>query len=106
MHDSKETADVHEESNSDLQSMPDDDLRPVSGFDTADSDDTYEIEVSQSDHIFQDDNDSTEHLGLPDHICREVSSLHSKLRDMESFIVQQVSAKIKSSLPDLITNTL
>ncbi|GJZ23008.1 hypothetical protein Tco_0560467 [Tanacetum coccineum] len=109
MHDSEETADIHEDSDSDLQSMPDDDLRSVSGFDTADSDDTHENEVSKSDHIFQDDNASAERLSLPDHmdhICEEVSSLHSKLGDMESSIVQQVSAEIKSSLPALVTNTL
>ncbi|GKE81323.1 hypothetical protein Tco_1551323, partial [Tanacetum coccineum] len=41
-----------------------------------------------------------------DHICEEVISLHSKLGDMESSIVQQVSAEIKSSLPALVTNTL
>ncbi|GKC38220.1 hypothetical protein Tco_1050604, partial [Tanacetum coccineum] len=52
MHDSEEIADIHEDSDSDLQSMPDDDLRSPSGFDTVDSDDTYENEVSKSDHIF------------------------------------------------------
>ncbi|GJZ13111.1 hypothetical protein Tco_0548341, partial [Tanacetum coccineum] len=109
MHDSKEIADILEDSDSDLQSMPDDDLRSVSGFDTADSDDTHKNEVSTSNHIFQDDNASVERLSLPDHmdhICEEVSSLHLKLGDMESSIVQQVSAEIKSSLPALVTNTL
>ncbi|GJY67029.1 retrovirus-related pol polyprotein from transposon TNT 1-94 [Tanacetum coccineum] len=53
---------------SDLQSMPDDELRFVSGFVTADSDDTHENEVSKSDHIFQDDNASAERLSLPDHM--------------------------------------
>nr|GEU74514.1 hypothetical protein [Tanacetum cinerariifolium] len=38
MHDSKETVDIYEGSKSDLQLMPDDDLRSVSGFHTADSD--------------------------------------------------------------------
>ncbi|GKG44445.1 hypothetical protein Tco_0485883, partial [Tanacetum coccineum] len=78
-------------------------------FHTTDSDDTHENEVSKSDHIFQDDNASAERLSLPDHmdhICEEVSSLHSKLGDIESSIVQQVSAEIKSSLPALVTNTL
>ncbi|GJU38533.1 hypothetical protein Tco_1191490 [Tanacetum coccineum] len=41
-----------------------------------------------------------------DHICEEVSSLNLKLRDKESFIIHQVSAKIKSSLPVLVTTTL
>ncbi|GJS11970.1 hypothetical protein Tco_0368766 [Tanacetum coccineum] len=89
--------------------MPDDDLRSVSGFDTADSDDTHKNVVSKSNHIFQDDNASDERLSLPDHmdhICEEVSSLHSKHGDMKSSIIQQVSAEIKTSLPALITNTL
>ncbi|GKD92670.1 hypothetical protein Tco_1372507, partial [Tanacetum coccineum] len=65
-------------SDSDLQSMPDDDLRSVLGIHTADSDDTHDNEVS----------------------------LHSRLGDMESSIVQQVSADFKSSLPALITDSL
>ncbi|GKA40989.1 hypothetical protein Tco_0733582 [Tanacetum coccineum] len=66
-------------------------------------------DVSHSDHIFQDDNASAERLSLPnhmDHICEEVSSLHSKLGDMESSIIHQVSAEIKSSLPALVTTAL
>nr|GEU77613.1 uncharacterized mitochondrial protein AtMg00810-like [Tanacetum cinerariifolium] len=62
----------------DLQSMPNDDLRSVSGFEAADSDDTHENEVSKSDH----------------------------LGDMESFIFHQISMEIKSSLPSLVTTTL
>ncbi|GKG42287.1 hypothetical protein Tco_0476585, partial [Tanacetum coccineum] len=48
-------------------------------------------------------------LSLPDHmdhICEEVSSLHSRLKDMESSIVQKVFDEIKSSLPALVTNAL
>ncbi|GKF67988.1 hypothetical protein Tco_0197667, partial [Tanacetum coccineum] len=62
-----------------------------------------------SDHIFQNDNASAERLSLQDHldhICEEVRSLYSKLRDMKSSITHQVSAKIKSSLPALVTTTL
>ncbi|GKF02201.1 hypothetical protein Tco_0029124 [Tanacetum coccineum] len=104
MHHSEETADFQEGSDSDLQSMPDDELRSVSGFETAESDDFLDNEMSTSDHIVQDDNASTECISLldhMDHICEEVSSLHSKLGDMESSI-----AEIKSSLPTLITNGL
>nr|GEU39404.1 ulp1 protease family, C-terminal catalytic domain-containing protein [Tanacetum cinerariifolium] len=39
-------------------------------------------------------------------ICEEVSSLHSKLGDMESLIVQQVSIEITSSLPALVTTAI
>nr|GEX24327.1 retrovirus-related Pol polyprotein from transposon TNT 1-94 [Tanacetum cinerariifolium] len=109
MNDSEETVDINEGSNSDLQSMPDDNLRSVLGFHTADSDDTHENKVSKSDHIFQDDNAFVERLSLPDHmdhICEEVSSLYSRLREMESSIVQQVSANFKSSLPAHVSNSL
>nr|GEU51104.1 hypothetical protein [Tanacetum cinerariifolium] len=68
MHDSKEIADIHEDYDFDLQLMPDDDLRSVAGFHTTDSNDTHKNEVSKSDHIFQDDNASTERLSLPDHM--------------------------------------
>ncbi|GJU15068.1 retrovirus-related pol polyprotein from transposon TNT 1-94 [Tanacetum coccineum] len=49
------------------------------------------------------DTDLPDHM---DHICEEVSSLHSRLGDMESSIVQKVSDEIKSSLPALVTNAL
>ncbi|GKE46328.1 hypothetical protein Tco_1477586 [Tanacetum coccineum] len=107
MHDSDESADVQEDS--DYESMPEDDLRFVSGFEAADSNNIQGNDVSCSDHIFQDDNASAERLSLPDymdHICEEVSSLHSKLRDMESSIIHQVLAEIKSSLPALVTTVL
>ncbi|GJV42517.1 hypothetical protein Tco_1420957 [Tanacetum coccineum] len=89
---------------SDLQSMPNDELRSVSGFETVESDNFPDNEVSTSNHIVQDDYASTECISLPDHmdhICEEVSSLHSKLGDFESSI-----AEIKSSLPTLVNNAL
>nr|GEZ05022.1 hypothetical protein [Tanacetum cinerariifolium] len=109
MHDSEEIADIYKGCDSDLKSMANDDLRSVSRFHTADSDNTHENKVSKSDHIFQDDNAFAERLSLPDHmdhICEEVGSLHSRLRDMESSIVQQVSAEFKSSLSALVTDSL
>ncbi|GJS32017.1 hypothetical protein Tco_0530399 [Tanacetum coccineum] len=100
---------IQEDFDSDLQSMPDDDLRSVSGFEAADSDDTHNDEVSYSAHTSQNDIASAERLSLPDHldhICEEVSSLYSRLGNMESSIVQTISDKIKSSLPAMITNAL
>ncbi|GKA17764.1 hypothetical protein Tco_0697601 [Tanacetum coccineum] len=91
--------DVQEDS--EYESMPEDDLRSVSGFEAADSNNTQGNDMSHSNHIFQDDNAFAERLSLPghmDHICEEVSSLHLKLKVMESSIIHQVSAKIKSSL--------
>nr|GEW91708.1 hypothetical protein [Tanacetum cinerariifolium] len=101
MHDSDESADY--------ESMHEDDLRSVLGFEAADSDDTQENDVSHSDHTFPDHNASTGSLSHPDHldhICEEVSSLHSKLGTMESSIIHQVSNGIKSTLPALVTIAL
>nr|GEV25956.1 hypothetical protein [Tanacetum cinerariifolium] len=87
MHDSDESADY--------ESMPEDDLRSVSSFEDVDSDDTQGNEVSHSDHTFLDHNDFANRLSLPDHldhICEEVSSLHSKLdtlRDCLPSIIQE-----------------
>ncbi|GKC13097.1 retrovirus-related pol polyprotein from transposon TNT 1-94, partial [Tanacetum coccineum] len=109
INDYKESTGIQEDSDSDLQSMPDDDLRSVSGFEAANSDDTHDNEVSHSAHTSQDDIASVEHLSIPDHlehICEEVSYLHSRLGNMESSIVQTVSDEIKSSLPAIITNAL
>ncbi|GJS71014.1 hypothetical protein Tco_0703855 [Tanacetum coccineum] len=104
MLESEDTANVHEDFDSDLQSMPDDELRSVSGFEAADSDDFLDDEVSHSDHIVQYNIASAERLSLPDHmdhICEEVSSLHSKLGEIESSITD-----IKSSLPYIVNNAL
>ncbi|GJZ82555.1 hypothetical protein Tco_0647728 [Tanacetum coccineum] len=106
MHDSEEIADFHEGSDSDLQSMTDDDLRSVSGFYTIDS---KENAVSKSDNIFKDDHASAEHLSLSDHmdhICEEVISLYSRLGDMESSIElphveAQVQKNLQAQLPTL-----
>ncbi|GKA82264.1 hypothetical protein Tco_0789012 [Tanacetum coccineum] len=107
MHDFKESADIQEDS--DYESMPKDDLRFVSEFETADSHDTQGNDLSNSDLIFQDDNAFAEHLSLQDHldhIYEEVSSLHLKLRDIESSIINQVSTEIKSALLALVTTVL
>nr|GEW02099.1 hypothetical protein [Tanacetum cinerariifolium] len=64
------------------ESMYEDYLRYISGFEDADYDDTQGNDVSHSDHTFPNHNASAERLSLPDHldhICEEVSSLHSKL---------------------------
>ncbi|GKF80122.1 hypothetical protein Tco_0238724, partial [Tanacetum coccineum] len=80
MNNYEESAGIQEDSDSDLQSMPDDDLRSVSGFEAANSDDTHDNEVSYSAHTSQDDIASAELLSIPDHldhICEEVNYLHS-----------------------------
>ncbi|GJX11394.1 hypothetical protein Tco_0201253 [Tanacetum coccineum] len=109
MNDYEVSADIQDNSDSDIHSMPDDELRSVSEFKTVDSDDGHDNDVSTSDHVVQDDYASAERLSLPDHmdhICEEVSSLHSRLEDLESYIAQKVSDEIQSSLPSLVTNAL
>ncbi|GKB07765.1 hypothetical protein Tco_0836049 [Tanacetum coccineum] len=109
MNDYEESAGIQEDFDSDLQSMPDDDLRFVSRFEAADSDNTHDNEVSYSAHTSQNDIASAERLSLPDHldhIFEKVSSLHSRLGNMESLVVQTISNEIKSSLPAMINNAL
>nr|GEZ69766.1 hypothetical protein [Tanacetum cinerariifolium] len=107
--------------------MPYYELRSVLEFKNVDSDDFHDNDVSTSDHIFQDDYAFAERLSLPDHmdhiceevsslhsrlvdhmdhICEEVSSLHSRLVGLESSIAQKVSNEIQSYLPTLVTNAL
>ncbi|GKD80679.1 hypothetical protein Tco_1347518 [Tanacetum coccineum] len=95
MNDYKESG-IQEDFDSGLQSMPDDDLRSVSGFEAADSDDTHDNEVSHSAHTSQNDIASAEHLSLPDnldHICEEVNSLYLRLGNMESSIGEHQTAE-------------
>ncbi|GKD26208.1 hypothetical protein Tco_1232422 [Tanacetum coccineum] len=104
----QETPQSPYDTESEIKSMPDDDLRFVSGFEAVDSDDTNDNEVSHSAYTSHGIA-SAERLSIPDHldhICEEVSYLHSRLRTMKSFIVQIVSNEIKSSLPTMITNAL
>ncbi|GJV99819.1 retrovirus-related pol polyprotein from transposon TNT 1-94 [Tanacetum coccineum] len=111
MNDYKELASIQEDSDSNLQSMLDDDLRSVSGFKAAESDDTNDNEVSYSAHTSHDIA-SVKRLSIPDHldhICEEVSYLHSRLGNMESSIVQTVSDKINYSqglLPLIVKESL
>ncbi|GKA77113.1 hypothetical protein Tco_0783574 [Tanacetum coccineum] len=93
MNDYEESASIQEDSDSDLQSTPDDDL-------------THENEVSHFAHTSQDDIASAKRQSILDHMCKEVSYLHLRLGNMESSIVQTVSDEIKSSLPAMITNAL
>nr|GEZ63429.1 hypothetical protein [Tanacetum cinerariifolium] len=90
----KQNKAVQETSKTDYELMPEDDMRFVSGFEGADSDDTQGNAVSYFDHTFPYHNASAECLGLPehlDHICEEVTSLHLKLGTMESSIIHHVS---------------
>nr|GEY49132.1 hypothetical protein [Tanacetum cinerariifolium] len=92
MNDYEVSVDIQDNSESDVHSMHDDELRFVLEFKTTDSDDFHDNDVSTSDHIVQDDYASVGRLSLlghMDHICEEVSSLHSRLKDLESSIAQK-----------------
>ncbi|GKB21874.1 hypothetical protein Tco_0855797 [Tanacetum coccineum] len=71
-----------------LSSMPDDDLHYVSTFDTIKSDDDEDVDMVDSEHISKEGTADTflntfvefhSFSGHLDHICEEVSNLHSKL---------------------------
>nr|GEW50485.1 retrovirus-related Pol polyprotein from transposon TNT 1-94 [Tanacetum cinerariifolium] len=66
-----------------LESMSDDDLQSLLGFKTC---------VSYSRHL--------------DHVRKEVSVLHYKVKEMESSIASKVFTDIKSFVPDLISHSL
>nr|GEX53057.1 hypothetical protein [Tanacetum cinerariifolium] len=106
-----------DEQNKAFQKTPESpyDTKSVSGFEGVDSDNTQGNDVSHSDHTFPDQNAFAKRLSLPDHldhICEEVSSLHSKLGTMESFIIHQeqlpglLSAALKDCLPSIIQESL
>ncbi|GJX87131.1 retrovirus-related pol polyprotein from transposon TNT 1-94 [Tanacetum coccineum] len=78
MNDYEESTGIQEDSDSDLQSMPNDDLSFVFGFEAADFDDTNDNEVSHSAHTSHD-----------------IASAE-----------RLISNEIKSSLPTMITNAL
>ncbi|GJR55107.1 retrovirus-related pol polyprotein from transposon TNT 1-94 [Tanacetum coccineum] len=103
-------------SSSELSSMPDDDLHSTSPFDTVKSgDEDDDIDMADSKHIskegttdtFLDASAEFDSLsGHLDHVCEEVSNLHSKIADMESSILQSISDEIKNSMSSLISNAL
>ncbi|GKB43946.1 hypothetical protein Tco_0888888, partial [Tanacetum coccineum] len=96
MHDSE---DIQEDS--DYESIPEDDLTSVSGFEA--SDDTQRNDVSYSDYIFQDDNASAERLSLPDHmdhICEELTTA------LQEQLPGLLSASLKDCLPSIIQESL
>ncbi|GKB30930.1 hypothetical protein Tco_0870331 [Tanacetum coccineum] len=80
-------------SSSKLSSMPDDDLHSMSAFDTIKFGDDTDDDMADSKHISKEDtidpfqNASTKFHSLSchlDHVCEEVSNLHSKIADMPS----------------------
>ncbi|GJV44519.1 hypothetical protein Tco_1429055 [Tanacetum coccineum] len=102
-------------SSSELSSMSDDDLHSMSAFDTVKSGDDAYVDMPDSEHISKEGmadtflNDFAEFHSLSrhlDHVCKEVSNLHSKITDMEPSILQSASDEIKNSVPTLISNAL
>ncbi|GJR91740.1 hypothetical protein Tco_0215751 [Tanacetum coccineum] len=85
-----------------LQSMPDNDLPSLSGFETANSQD----EDSQSDdtlHASVDVPAKSDPLG---YLQEELCTLSTKVDNLESTISKKVSEDIQSSVPSIVTTTL
>ncbi|GJX06691.1 hypothetical protein Tco_0194623 [Tanacetum coccineum] len=87
----------------------------MSAFDTVKSGDDADVDMADSEHISKEGmadtflNDFAEFHSLSrhlDHVCEEVSNLHSRIADMEPSILQSVSDEIKNSVPTLISNAL
>ncbi|GJY18008.1 hypothetical protein Tco_0389499 [Tanacetum coccineum] len=100
-----------EDSASDLNFMPDDDLISLTSFETANSDDNDE---SHSEYISKED--TTDNLNafadvetlsnLLGYLRREFDTLSSKVDQLESNISKQVSEELKSSVPSLVSEAL
>nr|GEV98073.1 hypothetical protein [Tanacetum cinerariifolium] len=88
MHDSDESADY--------ESMPEDDLRSVLGFEDAESNDTQGNKVSHSDHTFPDHNASAD----------QSSIIHQVLDGIKSTLPALVTTDLQEQLPKLLSNTL
>ncbi|GJX91245.1 hypothetical protein Tco_0344571 [Tanacetum coccineum] len=90
-----------------LESMPDDDLQSLSGFETSVSDSSHD--VSYSEHTSWEKTTFAEFQSLSghlDHVCEEVSLLHYKVKEMEYSIAQKVSDDINPLLPQLLKESL
>ncbi|GKA64015.1 uncharacterized mitochondrial protein-like protein [Tanacetum coccineum] len=86
-----------EKADSDLVSMPEDDIESVDYFDVvgSETDDTVHSEPKL--------NLSKNPLG---HLRKEISSLTSKVQHLESSITQQVADKLEEFVPDLVAEAL
>ncbi|GJT69205.1 hypothetical protein Tco_1028491 [Tanacetum coccineum] len=99
-------------SDSELSEMPDDNLQSLSDIGLIESskndDDTHSVHHSEdtihaSAELNTDLQSLHEHMN---HICKEVSLLHSNMADLESNLITKVSDDIKSTMPTLINNAL
>ncbi|GJX54686.1 hypothetical protein Tco_0283055 [Tanacetum coccineum] len=106
-------------SDSDLRSMPSDNLASLTGFETPDSDDEASISVTKehsADNLMEtSDGDAalpnafegvsalSDPLG---HLQRELATISSKVDQMESKITKRVSDELKSSVPSLVSDAL
>ncbi|GKD60765.1 hypothetical protein Tco_1298274, partial [Tanacetum coccineum] len=91
-----------------LESMPDDDLQSLLGFETPISDDSCH-EVSHSEHTLWKKTAFAEFQSLSahlDHVCEEVSLLHYKVEEMESSIIQKLPGLLSDALKDCFPQLL
>ncbi|GJW58239.1 retrovirus-related pol polyprotein from transposon TNT 1-94 [Tanacetum coccineum] len=106
-------------SDSDLRSMPSDNLASLTGFETPDSDDEATISVTKehsADNLMETSdgdaalpNASAGVSAISDpfgHLQRELATISSKVDQMESKITKRVSDELKSSVPSLVSDAL
>ncbi|GJR37455.1 retrovirus-related pol polyprotein from transposon TNT 1-94 [Tanacetum coccineum] len=108
-----------DDSGSDLHSMPSDDLASLTGFETPDSNDE-EFNSVTKEHSANNLNATLDgDVALPNayagvsslsdprgHLRRELTTIPSKVVQLESQITKQVSDELKSSVPSLVSAAL
>ncbi|GJZ11244.1 hypothetical protein Tco_0546003 [Tanacetum coccineum] len=106
-------------SDSDLRSMPSDNLASLTGFETPDSDDEASISVTKEHSVDNLMETSDGDVALPNasagvsalsdplgHLQRELATISSKVDQMESKITKRVSDELKSFVPSLVSDAL
>nr|GEZ20709.1 hypothetical protein [Tanacetum cinerariifolium] len=106
-------------SDSNLRSMPSDDLASLTDFETPDSDDETSISVTKEHSADNLNVTSDGDVALPyafagvsalsdpfGRLQRELTTIYSKVDQMESQFTKRVSDELKSYVPSLIANTL
>ncbi|GKB11695.1 hypothetical protein Tco_0845618, partial [Tanacetum coccineum] len=102
-----------DETDSGLQSMPDDDLASLSGFEAEDSDDEGSLSNHQDNlsnegtaETFNASTDMPAQSDLFDHLLGELRTLSTKVDQLESSISKKVTDDIQSFMPSIVVDAL
>ncbi|GJW79167.1 hypothetical protein Tco_0140849 [Tanacetum coccineum] len=106
-------------SDSDLRSMPSDDLASLTGFETPNSDDETSISVTKEHSADNFNATSDGDVSLPyafasvstlsdplGHLQRELTTISFKVDQLESQVTKRVSDELKSYVPFLVSDAL